>query len=155
MYCKARLKTSTHTTWNTGPRQSSATICPCVPVINVWMPEPGLENREYGRWDPSFWPRGTLYPQKLALTLLTRGGRSVGIVRSRNEATEFFLFLNSWTDVMKHDAYIIKPESIQTAYMYFINPWNQSVSVSLSVLPLPGSGSIKCILAFGARQRHN
>jgi hypothetical protein len=25
----------------------------------------GLENREYGRKDPSRWPRGTLYPQKV------------------------------------------------------------------------------------------
>jgi hypothetical protein len=31
----------------------------------------------------------TLYPQKLPLTLPTIGGRSVGIVRSRTEATEF------------------------------------------------------------------
>jgi hypothetical protein len=27
----------------------------------------GLESREYGRRDPSRWPRGTVYPQKLAL----------------------------------------------------------------------------------------
>ena len=32
-----------------------------------------------------------LYPQKLALTSPTGGGRSVGIVRSRTKATEFFL----------------------------------------------------------------
>ena len=31
-----------------------------------------------------------LYPQKLALTSPTGGGRSVGIVRSRTKATEFF-----------------------------------------------------------------
>ena len=31
----------------------------------------------------------TLYPQKLALTSPTGGGRSVGIVRSRTKATEF------------------------------------------------------------------
>jgi len=30
-----------------------------------------------------------LYPQKLALTLPTGGGRSVGIVRMRTKATEF------------------------------------------------------------------
>ena len=30
-----------------------------------------------------------LYPQKLALTSPTGGGRSVGMVRSRTEATEF------------------------------------------------------------------
>jgi hypothetical protein len=35
--------------------------------------------------------RGTLYPQKLALTSTTSGGRSVGIVRSRTQATEFNL----------------------------------------------------------------
>ena len=32
-----------------------------------------------------------LYPQKLALTSPTSGGRSVGIVRSRTKATEFSL----------------------------------------------------------------
>jgi hypothetical protein len=36
----------------------------------------GLENRDYGRRDSSCWPRGTLYPQKLALTwLMISGGR--------------------------------------------------------------------------------
>jgi hypothetical protein len=49
----------------------------------------GLESREYGRKDPSQWPRGTLDPQKLALTSPTNGGRSVGIVRSRIQTTEF------------------------------------------------------------------
>jgi hypothetical protein len=46
---------------------------------------PGLENRDYGH-------RGSdhatpLYPQKLALTSPTSGGRSVGIVGSRTKAT--------------------------------------------------------------------
>jgi hypothetical protein len=49
-----------------------------------------LENREYGRRDPSRWPRSTLYPQKLAITSPTSGGRSVGIVRSRTQTMEFF-----------------------------------------------------------------
>jgi hypothetical protein len=49
----------------------------------------GLENREYGRRDPLGWPRGTLYPQKFALTSPTSGCRSVGIVRLRPKATEF------------------------------------------------------------------
>jgi hypothetical protein len=48
----------------------------------------GLENREYGRRNPSRWPRDVLYPQKLALTS-TSGGCSVGIVRSRAQVTEF------------------------------------------------------------------
>jgi hypothetical protein len=51
----------------------------------------GLESHEYGRRDPSRWPRGTLYPQKLALTSPTSGSRSVGIVLSRTGATEFSL----------------------------------------------------------------
>jgi hypothetical protein len=46
------------------------------------------------RGNPLRWPRDTLYPQKLALTSPTSGGRSVGIVRSRIKATEFsFSFL--------------------------------------------------------------
>jgi hypothetical protein len=49
----------------------------------------GLENRDYGRGDPLRWPRDTLYPQKLAITSPTSGGRSVGIVRLRTKATEF------------------------------------------------------------------
>jgi hypothetical protein len=52
-----------------------------------------LENREYGRRDPSRWPRGTLYLQKLAITSPTSGGRSVGIVRSQTQTMEFSLVL--------------------------------------------------------------
>jgi hypothetical protein len=52
----------------------------------------GLENREYGRRNPSGWQRVTLYPEKLTLTSLTSGGLSVGIVRSRTQATEFSFF---------------------------------------------------------------
>jgi hypothetical protein len=42
-----------------------------------------LENWEYGHGDPLCWPRDTLYPQKLALTAPTSGGRSVGTVLLR------------------------------------------------------------------------
>jgi hypothetical protein len=49
----------------------------------------GLENREYDRRGLTRWSRSTLYPQKLAFTSLTSGGRSVGIVRSRTQATEY------------------------------------------------------------------
>jgi hypothetical protein len=52
----------------------------------------GLENREYGSGDPLRWPHDTLYQQKLAVTLPTSGGRSVGIVRVLTKATEFFKF---------------------------------------------------------------
>jgi hypothetical protein len=49
----------------------------------------GLDSREYDRRNPSRWPRGTLYAQKLTLTSPTSGGRSVGIVHLRNKATEW------------------------------------------------------------------
>jgi hypothetical protein len=51
----------------------------------------GLKNRKHGLRDPSPWPRGILYSEKLAVTSLTSGGRSVAIVRSRTDATEFSL----------------------------------------------------------------
>jgi hypothetical protein len=49
----------------------------------------GLESREYASREPSRWPRGTLHRQKLSLTSPTSGGHSVGIIRSRIQATEF------------------------------------------------------------------
>jgi hypothetical protein len=57
----------------------------------TWKKRSGsvLEIREYGGRDPSRWPRGILYPQKFALTSPTSGGRSVGIVLSWTQATEF------------------------------------------------------------------
>jgi hypothetical protein len=59
-----------------------------------------LESRQYGGRDPSRWPRGTLYPQKVALTLTTSGVRSVDIVRSRIQATEFSLvFYYYWSSI--------------------------------------------------------
>jgi hypothetical protein len=48
----------------------------------------GLQSREYSLRDPSRRPRGTLCPQKLALTSPTSGDRSLGIVRSRTQATD-------------------------------------------------------------------
>jgi hypothetical protein len=48
----------------------------------------GLENREYGCREPTL-TTWHLYPQKLALTSPTRGGCSIGIVRSWSQATEF------------------------------------------------------------------
>jgi hypothetical protein len=49
----------------------------------------GLEIRKYSRRDPSHWPRGTLYTQKLLLSTSTSGGHSVGIVLLRTQATVF------------------------------------------------------------------
>jgi hypothetical protein len=60
----------------------------------TWQKSNGscLENREYGRRDPSRRPRGTLYPRKLAITSPTSGGLSVGIVRSWTQTMEFFFY---------------------------------------------------------------
>jgi hypothetical protein len=52
-----------------------------------------LENREYGRRNPSRSQRGTLCPQKLATTSPRSGGRSVGIVLSRTQTMEFVCLL--------------------------------------------------------------
>jgi hypothetical protein len=53
----------------------------------------GLENRE----DSLVRLCDTLYPQKLAITCSTCGGRSVGIVRLRIKATEFrFLIFRTY-----------------------------------------------------------
>jgi hypothetical protein len=59
----------------------------------------GLEIREYGSKDLSLWPHGTLYPQKLPLTSPTSGGRSVGIVRSQTQATEFSFSFSMQVDL--------------------------------------------------------
>jgi hypothetical protein len=57
----------------------------------------GLENRDYDRRDLSRWPRGILFPQNLTLTSPTSGGRSIGIVGSWTQATEFLLkMLDHW-----------------------------------------------------------
>jgi hypothetical protein len=51
--------------------------------LNEKVAAPVLKTEINGRGDPLRWPRDTLYPQKLSLTSLTSGGRSVGIVRMR------------------------------------------------------------------------
>jgi hypothetical protein len=66
-----------------------------------------LEKREYGRRDPSRWPRSTLYPQKLAITSLTSGGRSVGIVSSRTQTMNFsfiyiYIYIYIWNYIFFH-----------------------------------------------------
>jgi hypothetical protein len=72
----------------------------------------GLENREYGRRNPSLWPRETLYQQTLVLTSPT-SGRSVGIVCSWTEATELLLLLLLLAGI---------PGKIQIDYFPYTNP---------------------------------
>jgi len=57
-----------------------------------------------------------LYPQKLALTSPTGGGRSVGIVRLRTKATEFSFSVLCYSDVhlfRLHTAFKLVPEIVQ------------------------------------------
>ena len=51
-----------------------------------------------------------LYPQKLALTSPTSGGRSVGMVRSRTKATEFRLSNEIEKKLVEHVGLIRKQE---------------------------------------------
>jgi hypothetical protein len=51
--------------------------------LNEKVAAPVLKTEINGRGDSLRCPRGTLYPQKLALASLTSGGCSVGIVRLR------------------------------------------------------------------------
>jgi hypothetical protein len=79
----------------------------------------------------SRWPRGTLYPQNLALTQLTSGGHSVGIVRLRTQNTEFvclFLFHHSRALVTWHMSSIVMNTSIPTA------GWTDTHATSRSLL---------------------
>jgi hypothetical protein len=65
----------------------------------------------------------SLYPQKLALTLPTGSGRSVGIVRSRTKATEFSLCLKGQRRI-RHalDLVTIVPAQIRTKHLPHTTP---------------------------------
>jgi hypothetical protein len=65
-------------------------------IILLFYRISGLENPKYGRRDPPRRPGGTLYPQKLALTLSTSDNRSDGTVRSQTQ-TKQFVFLSNFT----------------------------------------------------------
>jgi hypothetical protein len=69
-------------------------VCKIEELLERKSSDSGVEIREYGIRDPSRCPRDNLYPQKLALTSPTSGGRSVGIIRSRTQATEDILYDN-------------------------------------------------------------
>ena len=67
--------------------------------MNKKVAAPGLDNRDLTAVGTRCADHVTpLYPQKLALTSPTGGGRSVGIVRSRNKAKEFFLISQLFKD---------------------------------------------------------
>jgi hypothetical protein len=61
-----------------------------------------------------------LYPQKLALTSPTGGGRSVGIVRSRTKATEFSFSFSCGTD--RHTDVFCYIDSVPTSQRTGFSP---------------------------------
>jgi hypothetical protein len=64
--------------------------------LNEKVAAPGLDNRDWRSWGPVAL---TTWPQKLALTSLIGGGRSIGIVRSRAKAMEFSLVIGLKCDL--------------------------------------------------------
>ena len=61
-----------------------------------------------------------LYPQKLALTSPTGGGRSVGIVRSRTKATEFSLVsVKIYEVILMVTVNIIQTSSVLLIFVFF------------------------------------
>jgi hypothetical protein len=92
----------------------------------------GLENREYDRGDPLRLPRNTLYPQKLALSSPTCGGRWVGIVYLRTKTTEFFflilvVFVYFWPTMLN---------SVQANNIFMETEISTRLKVIISVLSL-------------------
>jgi hypothetical protein len=69
----------------------------------------GLESQEYGRRDLLRWPQDTLYPQKLALTLATSGGRSVGIVSPRVNYIDQALWPFQWICCVNNKMFLLLP----------------------------------------------
>jgi hypothetical protein len=65
-------------------------------------------------------------PQKLALTSLTSGSRSVGIVRSWTQATQFYILIKAFSPTLS-TCYKRQPEC-QVKYEYIVNSWKQSPS---------------------------
>jgi hypothetical protein len=72
-----------------GPERGPLSLVTTEEVLEGKVAAPVYKTEISDRGNPLRWPRYTLYPQQLALTSPTSGGRSVGIVRSRTKATAF------------------------------------------------------------------
>jgi hypothetical protein len=72
----------------------------------------GLKSQECGRRDSSRWPRGTFYPQKLALTSPTSGFRSVGIGRSRTQSTKFVFVRTRYYHAYHHYTTLLQGKQV-------------------------------------------
>jgi hypothetical protein len=74
--------------------------------------------------NPLRWPRDTLYPQKLALTSPTSGGRSVSIVRLRTKATEFSLVFRVTVISSAFSSYCVLKEERASFGINVAGGWN-------------------------------
>ena len=70
-----------------------------------------------------------LYPQKLALTSPTGGGRSVGTVRVRTKATEFFFMVNvgHWIKVADFSLHVVWVLEVRNCF--FLRSMNSSLGI--------------------------
>jgi hypothetical protein len=71
-----------------------------------------LEIREYSRGDPLYWPGDTLYPRKLPLTSPRSDCRSVSIVSSWTQATEFSFIYTQWLANKHKLSYLFEHSSL-------------------------------------------
>jgi hypothetical protein len=94
----------------------------------------GQENRINGRGDPLRWPRDTLYPQKLALTSPTGGGRSVGIVclRTKSHGVFFYEMEKTYTsqNSVKADAFAWVNDRVARIDVFFMSVWDRVVHIT-------------------------
>jgi hypothetical protein len=81
----------------------------------------GLESQEYGHRDSSRWPRGTLFPQKLALTSLTSGGRSGGL-----RPQSFYIFILGSKAIFLYPAH---QRRCFPQWLGYMDSYNSSVNI--------------------------
>jgi hypothetical protein len=94
--------------------------------------------------DPSRCLRGTFYPQTLALSSPTSCGRSVGIVRSRTQATEFSFSLVSYIISRKVTFFPNRYELHQAPSQYFILAYNKKPRKINNVLSKIKVRTVEC-----------
>jgi hypothetical protein len=105
-----------------------------------------LESREYSRRDPSRWQRGTLYPQKLALTSPTSGGCLVSLVRLRTQAMEFNIWLTKARPHLNKPHMKGQPRATQrylwTQLLHVFRAWSSSCGL-LQIFSISITNSFK------------
>jgi hypothetical protein len=92
-----------------------------------------LEKCDYGRRDPSRWPRDNFYPKKLTLTSPTSGGLSIGMFRRLNQTTEcssVFLVFFIVSVIVPYECPLFNMTLIiwVTIFSFFFLPWSESTS---------------------------